>query len=961
MREIFQKEGVPLEIDGNRSMLLRERGKVWMVQGGSADLYSVFLKGGRPAGIRSHLFRLEQGDCLFSAEASQYPDENLLVSGLPGTRAVALDASRFRAALEKNGGGGRFHEWVRGWTGGMYRAVRPDRGPESIVFPEAGSAVRLEKDAHFRTPGDLVWVRVREGSLKVLGEDNVPVIRKGEFFPLCGEGWLTAAEESIVVPMETGDYLGAEPDLGGFYRFLDICLAMAGANRLFREAEEEKRLKRKLVNDAAAYDLGLKNLASVMVPAKAAEQTGGDDTPLFRACAMVGESMGIDFRPMPGTGTGREDDLEAITRYSGVRKRAVTLKGAWWESDNGPMLAFSEGSKAPLALIPNPGKGYRCIDPSSGTSRRVDNAAAEEIQPFAVVFYRSFPAKSLTGTDLFRFSFLKNRRDLFLLMSMGLCGAVLGLVVPMATGMIFDTIIPEAARFQLFQLGYILVVCAAATGIFEITRGIASLRLEGKIDAGVQSAVMDRLLLLSPPFFRRFTAGDLAERTLGINAIRQALSSAAITSVLSSVFSLFYFVLLFRYSWKLALVALGLTLVSVVVTGFISYRQVKNRRSLATLQGRISGMLLQFITGISKLRITGSENRAFLKWAEAFGDQERIAYKSGLLTNFISAFNSGFPILAAGAIFFSVVQLRAEGFSTGTFLAFNAAYGNFQNALVRMSATIISLMDIVPLYERAKPILGSVPETNRDKLSPGKLKGDIEIRHINFRYLEDGPLVLDDVSMEIKAGEFVAVVGSSGSGKSTLFRLLVGFETQETGTVYYDGQDLATLDVGEVRRQIGVVLQHSRVMPGSILKNIIGSSSRLTIDDAWEAARAAGLEEDIKAMPMGMHTMLQAGGGTLSGGQKQRLMIARAVVNKPGIIYFDEATSALDNRTQAVVIRGLERLRATRVVIAHRLSTIVNADRIFVLEKGRIAQSGTYEELMEQPGFFAELAKRQIA
>jgi len=527
--------------------------------------------------------------------------------------------------------------------------------------------------------------------------------------------------------------------------------------------------------------------------------------------------------------------------------------------------------------------------------------------------------------------------------------------------MIFDNIIPEASRTQMFQIGYVLVACAIAGTIFEITRSFATLRIEGNADANLQCAVMDRVLFLPPTFFRKFTAGDLAERTMGINAIRQTLSNVAITAILSSLFSCVYFILLFKYSSKLALVAVVLTFISISVTIFLAWLQIQHQRSLANIQGKISGMLLQLITGISKLRITGTEKRAFIKWADFFKEQSEINYKSGTISNIMVTFTTVFPVLASMAIFFFVTSKEMTQFSTGSFLAFNSAYGSFQIALLQVSSVIMTIIAIIPLYERSKPILEAIPEVDQNKQHPGKLKGNLEISHINFSYSQDEPLVLKDISIDIKAGHFVAIVGSSGSGKSTLFRLLLGFEEQNSGSIYYDDQDIHNLDVREVRRQIGVVLQNSQIMPGDIFKNIIGASSVLTLDDAWEAVKMAGLEQDIKAMPMGMHTMVQAGGGSLSGGQKQRLMIARAIVHKPKVIYFDEATSALDNQTQALVTQSIEKLKATRVVIAHRLSTIINADKIIVLEKGTIVEQGTYQELMDQSGIFANLAKRQIA
>jgi ATP-binding cassette subfamily C protein len=570
------------------------------------------------------------------------------------------------------------------------------------------------------------------------------------------------------------------------------------------------------------------------------------------------------------------------------------------------------------------------------------------------------PNRPLKAFDLLTFGFFKLRRDRNMILLMAISGALLGLLPPIASGIIFDTIIPEADRYGLLYLGAILISAAIATGLFEATKIYSTLRLVSKMDFRLQSGIMDRLLSLPALFFRDYSAGDLAERTLGINAIREILSGATLSSMMGGIFSSASLALLFYYSWQLALVAIGITAVSVSIVIWAGYLQIRYQRTIADHQGKLSGMVLQLISGISKIRVSGTEDRAFAAWAETFGAMRKPAFKAAKISNYLYAFTIALPAISLFIIFgWIAFTPLMEKLSVGNIIAFNVAFAQFQMGLLQLAMTLISSLQVIPLYERAKPILEAVPEVNSGKAGPGILSGHIEVNNINFHYDPNGPLILNDVSMEIQPGEFVAVVGGSGSGKSTLLRLLLSFETPASGSIYYDSQDLATLDVTAVRRQLGVVLQNGSVMPGDIFSNIVGSAN-LSLDDAWEAARMAGLEQDIQAMPMGMHTMISPGGGTLSGGQRQRMLIARAIVHKPRIIYFDEATSALDNATQKIVSQSLEQLNATRVVIAHRLSTIKNADKIFVMNKGRIEQQGTYLELMDQSGLFADLAKRQI-
>jgi len=483
------------------------------------------------------------------------------------------------------------------------------------------------------------------------------------------------------------------------------------------------------------------------------------------------------------------------------------------------------------------------------------------------------------------------------------------------------------------------------------------------MDASTQAAVWDRLLRLPVPFFRSYTSGDLAMRGLGIGAMRQALTGSVLSSFLSGIFSVVSFVLLFYYSPPLALLAVLITAVGASTTVGLGWLQVRVQRKLLSVSGHLSGLLLELINGIAKLRVAGRENRAFALWARDFARQKQLSVQSRSLGVALAVFNSAFPVVGSMLIFFTMASFAGRrdgtGLTTGEFLAFAAAFGQFQAAALELSTAFLSILGVVPLYERAKPILETLPEVTGTKTHPGELSGTIEVKHVTFRYRADAPPALRDVSISIPAGRFVAFVGPSGSGKSTLLRLLLGFEVPESGSVYFDDQDLTGLDVQAVRQQIGVVLQNGRLSAGSIYRSIVGSA-QLGMDDAIQAARLAGLEDDIRTLPMGMHTMIGEGGAGLSGGQRQRLMIARAIVRKPRIVFFDEATSALDNDTQGLVSRSLEILQATRVVIAHRLSTIINADYIYVMEKGAVVQEGRYEDLSRREGPFADLARRQI-
>lgn len=726
-----------------------------------------------------------------------------------------------------------------------------------------------------------------------------------------------------------------------------------GRQRLVRRLATD----RKLVTDAVSRLAGLLEENDQTVAAEAEE-------PLLDVCRQVAKPLGITIvQPVDRTGSdSNRDRLEAIVRASRLRTRRVALQGRWWTEDNGPLIAYRGETSRPVALLQKSARRYHLYDPAAaGALVEVTAAVAAELAPFAQVLYRTLPPHALKGMDLLRFAIKGRGGDIGMILLTGLAAGLLGLVTPVATGIIFNTIIPGAQLNQLFMLTIALLISAFSVTIFNYTRSIAVLRLEGRMDQHVQGAIWDRLLELPVPFFRTFSTGDLADRAMGINTMRRILSGTTVSGLISGVFSLFSLALLFWYSIALAKIAVLLTLVALLFMAITSMLQLRYEKQLAGIGGRLSGLVLENITGIAKFRISGSEGRVFARWAKVFASQRQLARKIRVVQNCVQTFTGVYPIISMIVIFTMIVRFaEKEPLSTGDFLAFNAAFSQFLQSVLAVFISLVGAIGVLPLYQRCKPILVTQPETDEAKADPGRLTGEFEVCHLCFRYSPDGPLILSDVSLRVRAGEFVALVGSSGSGKSTLFRLLLGFEQYESGGIFYDGQDLAGLDVRGLRRQLGVVLQNGQVLAGDIFTNIVGSS-RLTKDDAWEAARLAGMEEDIKNMPMGMHTIISHGGGGLSGGQRQRLLIARALAAKPRILFFDEATSALDNKTQAMVNRSLEGLKTTRVVIAHRLSTIVNADKIYVLDQGRIVQQGTYEALLAQPGLFADLAKRQLA
>jgi len=856
-----------------------------------------------------------------------------------------------------------------GWLARLLGGIAPAAAPKVFADLRPGTETALEEAGGVaRAREGVAWTRHLAGSSYLLGEEPLAV-SDGAFLPLPEGLWLVSAHPARIACEGTAALLAADGDAlwQGIARFHALGLAYVALQAERAERRQRERLERKAELDQGTLRGAYARLASVLEPTTAVGPALAETAdPLVAACRLVGGAQGIAFRAIPeaGSSVGTVDPLARICALSRVRSRRVILRDDWWRRDNGPLLAFrsldaAQKERRPVALLPLSPRSYEMVDPTDGTRTPVDGAVAENLSGEAHMFYPPLPDRAVGRRDLLRIALEGRRKDLSTVLLMGLGGGLLGLLVPVLTGRVFGHVIPGANRSQLVQVTLALIVGALAAAAFQVTRSIAVLRVGGKVDGALQTAVWSRLLSLPAGFFRRFTVGDLADRAHGVDAIREMMTGHVLTSVLAAVFSVFSFALLFYYSWRLALVATGLVLLLVVVVGALLFLQLRHQREVLRHQGKIASLVLGLIGGIGKLRVAGAEVRAYGRWAERFAEQRRRTLAAQRVANAQAAFNAVYGVLTSLTIFAMVGLSAGESLPIGDFLAFNAAFGQFTAAALAMVAVVSSALGMVPVYERLQPILEEVPEADESKAEPGEIAGEIEFSHVSFRYQEDRPLILEEVSFRAAPGEFLALVGPSGAGKSTCLRLILGFEKPSAGSIYFDGQDLAALAVQAVRRQIGVVLQHGRPMTGSIFSNIVGSSN-LGIDDAWEAARMAGLEEDIRAMPMGMHTIVSEGAETFSGGQKQRLMIARAIVHRPRIVLFDEATSALDNRTQQIVSESLERLRATRIVIAHRLSTIQRADRIYVIEAGRVVEEGKFEELMGRGGLFARLAERQV-
>ena len=537
-----------------------------------------------------------------------------------------------------------------------------------------------------------------------------------------------------------------------------------------------------------------------------------------------------------------------------------------------------------------------------------------------------------------------------------LAAQLLGMLEPQVYSLMTGRMMQSRNMNLLVGLGTFLLTGAFAAQLIALARSMLMQRIDTKTSQAVQASVMMRILSLPARFFHGYSSGELANKAQSVSVLCSMMLKNTLTIGLSSLMSLLYVTQIFRFAPSLVWPSLLIILATVAMSLAVSFAQIGVARRRMKLKAEESGMVYAVMNGIQKIRLSGSEKRVFARWARLHARGARLDFNSPVFLKIHSVITTAISL--AGTIVLYYLAART-GVGVSQYYAFTAAYGRVMGAFTALAGIAVSAASIRPVLEMAEPILKAEPEVTADKKPIDKVTGQIEVSHVSFRYEENMPLILNDLSLDIKAGEYVGIAGRTGCGKSTLVRLLLGFEKPEKGTVCYGWHDLSSIDPRSLRKQIGVVIQNGQLIQGDIYSNITVSAPDLTMEEVWEAAEVAGIAQDIREMPMGMHTVISEGQGGISGGQKQRLLIARAIASRPSILIFDEATSALDNKTQKQVSDALDRLHCTRIVIAHRLSTIRSCDRILVMDQGKVIEEGTYDELIEKKGFFAELVDRQ--
>lgn len=651
-----------------------------------------------------------------------------------------------------------------------------------------------------------------------------------------------------------------------------------------------------------------------------------------------------------------DEQIDFILRPHGIMHRTVKLEKGWHKNAAGAYIGFKKDGSA-AAFLPNPVCGYSWTDPETGKKTNIGKKNETLFEEEAICFYKPFPARKLTIPDLFRFICgCTPSSSRILLTVTALFTALVGMLSPKITNIVFSDVL-ESGSLRLLMAAALFAVCVNISVIlFESIKRLLNKRIAAQAGMAVEAAAMARILNLPVSFFKKFSAGELTAKIQYLNTFCSALFSVFALTGLTAVMSLIYIVQIFDYAPSLAVPALIIMTLTLLFSAFCTRLRMQETKASMEIAEKKNGMTYGIITGIQKIKLSGSEKRAFTRWIRLYNDEVKHTYGIPDILILSQTIITGISAVGTIVLYYTAVK---NGVSVADYYAFNAAYGIVSGAITSLCGIGYQAAAIRPILDQVKPILDAVPETDVNKTIVSRLSGQIELESVTFRYGDNQPNIIKNLSLKIKAGQYVAIVGKTGCGKSTLLRLLLGFETPQKGAISFDKQNIQTMDLKSLRKHIGVVMQNGKLFQGDIYSNITISAPWLTMEDAWKAAELAGIADDIRDMPMGMHTIISEGSGGISGGQKQRLMIARAIASNPKILMFDEATSALDNITQKIVADTLNNLKCTKIVIAHRLSTIRRCDRIIVLDSGKIIEDGTYDELIAQNGFFAELVERQ--
>ena len=719
----------------------------------------------------------------------------------------------------------------------------------------------------------------------------------------------------------------------------------------------DEQIRQRKVSDQEMFEESFVRLAGAVLGSRAMEEMEEDYIVSSHALDDILKFFHYKPSSAPTTAMDIEEQIEYAMRPHGIMYRIIDLKASWYKDSFGPILAFDKETGKAVALLPKGLSGYRYRDLSTGKKVTINSRHASKFLEKGFVFYRPLPQRKLTMKDLLLYirGTLAPSDRLFTGIAT-LVVAIISTLVPKLTWILTGPILNRSNYGILNGMAIFMVCVIISTQLFTAIRNLITNRIKIKSDISIRAAVMMRILAMPSSFFRKHSSGELASRAESVNGVCNMVVNIILSTGLTAVMFVIYLGQVIDFAPTLVIPAVAVILCTTTVSFLSVKMQADILRNKIELSAKQSGLSYSILSGIEKIRLTGAEKRIFARWAAIYAKEAEYDYNPPLFLKINGVISTAITLFGTVIIYYLAA---AAGIEVSQYIAFNMAYGMAMGAFSSLSDVALSIGQIKPLLEMANPILNEEPEVSENAEIVTSVSGKIDVDHLYFRYNDESPYVVKDLSFKIHSGEYIAIVGTTGCGKSTLMRLLLGFEKPEKGAIFYDGKDMSKLDLKSLRRKMGAVVQNGKLMAGSIYDNIMLSTPSPSPEKAWKAAEIAAVADDIRQMPMGMNTLVSENQSGFSGGQKQRILIARALASEPVVLFFDEATSALDNKNQKKISDAIDELKCTRIVIAHRLSTIKNCDRILVMNEGQIVEEGTYGQLIKKKGLFAELVNRQ--
>ena len=1011
--QVAAQRGTTVTCAANRPAEMDDPEYAWFIESGAVDLFLVEMQDGVERSAPQHMVRAGAGR-LLPGVAPQHDETSLILmaKGLPGTVLRRISRSQL-GTVGSVEVAEQIDAWIADISAMLVRGYRPR--PRINALLESGEAPAMRSGTIAARRG-VVWAAglssgegLFMGLIDLAASRAAPDGTRGSL-PLTSATWLAVTQEARVTPVSSSELAERGQLLSGLDAFHQVALSLERLNRQLalvgqanlaraqaisrRDGEEaarhrlfdalrspglhtevddsgrrsdhlERRARRSPASESQADDSGRRSDRPGRRSPAGESQV--DDSGLHRVLRVIGRHSGIEFRrpssPSPSDQSAAHSELDRVLNASDARSRKVKLvpQDRWWVGDSGAMLAFRAEDGRPVALVPGALGNYREVDPASRRRRRITAANAGSLRPDAFTFYPGLKPADVDWRDLWDVARTGLGGLLARLAVTGLLGGLIMLLPAVALGFAADEAIPAGDAGLLYGVSLALVAFGIARALLYVLQDMSLMGIEARVSSRMEAAFWDRLLRLPASVRRQYPSGELAARGTTFQNVRDAAHGVIGNGLLSTLFLVPAFVLIaWRDVWLGGLTA-AFGFLSLLVTTALGLRQIgpldRQMKAVQLMASRLS----QLINGIPRMRMHGAESSGFAVWARGYREQKRTEMEFDAMETHLRAFGAALPSLAAALVILVATLLGPGSLSAGDFIVVFVLFLLYQRAVKRLGESFGALAAVVPAWNQLRPLLAEATETGAEKDFVEELHGEVVFDKVSFRYEANGPLVLDDVSIRVSKGEFVALVGESGSGKSTLLRLALGLERPFSGSVCFDGRDLQHLDPKSVRRQIGVVPQVVQLHPADLWDNIVGGDERFTSEDAWRAAQLAAVDREIMAMPMGMLTPIGAGAAVISGGESQRIQIAHALIRDPRILILDEATSWLDTETQSRILENLSSLTSTRIVVAHRRSTLQHVDRIYVLQQGKVVQEGSFAELAENPGVFQDLMSRQQA